>query len=72
MNIRRRDLLNAIGVDNDREALAGLPVYLRSLELKLRQAAQEMEDNDYLSDAVVDACNIVRVLRLQSTKKEDK
>lgn len=64
MNIRRRDLLNAIGVDTDREALAGLPVYLRSLELKLRQAEQELEDNDHLSDAVVDALNILRVLQI--------
>lgn len=69
IRIRRRDLLAAIGVDAiDREAMAGLPVYLHSLEIKLAQAQGELTDNDHLSDAVCDAFNIVRALRLTVTE----
>lgn len=73
IRIRHRDLLVAIGVDAiDREALAGLPVYLHSLELKLAKAQDELADNDHLSDAVGDAFNIVRALRLTATEGKGK
>lgn len=70
MNVRRRELLTALGVDViDREAMAGLPDYLRSLELALCEAQQELEDDDRLSYAVGDACNIVQVLRTKITEE---
>lgn len=70
MKVRHRELLTAIGVDAiDREALAGLPDYLRSLELALSEAQQALDDDDRLSYAVGDACNIVQVLRTKITEE---
>ena len=64
ISVRHRDLLAAIGVDAiDREALAGLPDYLRSLEATLSEAQQALDDDDRLAYAVGDASNIVQVLR---------
>lgn len=69
IRVRNRDLLAAVGVDViDREAMAELPVYLHSLEHRLIQAQDELIDNDHLSDAVADAFNVVRVLRLAATE----
>ena len=70
MKVRHRELLTAISVDAiDREALAGLPDYLRSLELALSEAQQALDDDDRLSYAVGDACNIVQVLRTKITEE---
>jgi hypothetical protein len=69
INVRHRDLLTAIGVDAiDREALAGLPDYLRSLETTLSEAQQALDDDDRLAYAVGDASNIVQVLRTKITE----
>lgn len=69
MHVRHRDLLTAIGVDAiDREALAGLPDYLRSLATTLSEAQQALDDDDRLAYAVGDASNIVQVLRTKITE----
>lgn len=70
MEIRKSDILDALGVDYDgRDGFSALPASLASLEELLFEAADALDDDDKLSYAVGDACNIVQVLRRAVTKQ---
>ena len=62
MRISKKQITDALSIDNDELSKEGLTITLREIELILDSIAEDIED-DFQSAALGDASNLIQMIR---------